>query len=227
MANVLTACAVASAAGIPVDAMRAAATAFTGLVPSYNAIGIAAPILLVLCRLVQGFSTGGEWGGAAAFLVEYAPPGKRGLIYLDDGSSQRSLASPAAAASNVPFVKADLTIDAVPAPGDVERALNRLETIAREFLAAVQLPVTHGCFAVAGPVVGGRAVLTNLPWIVHDVELQAALRLEAVEVLNDLAATAVAAPRLGPADLLTLQDGAPVPLTRNSPSSCAMTVPGL
>jgi MFS family permease len=36
--------------------------------------------LLVLCRLVQGFSTGGEWGGAAAFLVEYAPPGKRGFI---------------------------------------------------------------------------------------------------------------------------------------------------
>ena len=33
----------------------------------------------MLCRLLQGFSTGGEWGGAAAFLVEYAPPGKRGI----------------------------------------------------------------------------------------------------------------------------------------------------
>ena len=43
------------------------------------AIGIWAPILLLLCRMVQGFSTGGEWGGAAAFLVEYAPPGKRGI----------------------------------------------------------------------------------------------------------------------------------------------------
>jgi uncharacterized protein len=69
--------------------------------------------------------------------------GKRGLIYLDDGSSQRSLAGPAAAASNVPFVKADLTVDAVPAPGDVERALNRLETIARERGVAV---------GVAGPL---------------------------------------------------------------------------
>jgi MHS family proline/betaine transporter-like MFS transporter len=60
--------------------LMATATALTGLIPSYASIGILAPILLVLCRLVQGFSTGGEWGGAAAFLVEYAPPGKRGLV---------------------------------------------------------------------------------------------------------------------------------------------------
>jgi MFS transporter, MHS family, proline/betaine transporter len=58
----------------------ATATALTGLIPSYASIGIWAPALLVLCRLVQGFSTGGEWGGAAAFLVEYAPPGRRGFI---------------------------------------------------------------------------------------------------------------------------------------------------
>ncbi len=60
--------------------LMAAATALTGLIPSYGSVGIAAPILLVLCRLVQGFSTGGEWGGSATFLVEFAPPGKRGLI---------------------------------------------------------------------------------------------------------------------------------------------------
>jgi MHS family proline/betaine transporter-like MFS transporter len=58
----------------------AGATALTGLIPSYGVIGVWAPVLLVLCRLVQGFSTGGEWGGAAAFLVEYAPAGKRGFI---------------------------------------------------------------------------------------------------------------------------------------------------
>jgi len=60
--------------------LMATATALTGLLPSHATIGIAAPILLILCRLVQGFSTGGEWGGSAAFLVEYSPPGKRGLV---------------------------------------------------------------------------------------------------------------------------------------------------
>jgi MFS transporter, MHS family, proline/betaine transporter len=60
--------------------LMAAATGFTGLIPTYQSIGVWAPIALVICRLMQGFSTGGEWGGAAAFLVEYAPPGRRGLI---------------------------------------------------------------------------------------------------------------------------------------------------
>ncbi len=59
--------------------LMAVATGVTGLIPTYQSIGVWAPILLVVCRLLQGFSTGGEWGGAAAFLVEYAPPGKRGL----------------------------------------------------------------------------------------------------------------------------------------------------
>ena len=60
--------------------LMAAATGFTGLIPNYHAIGVWAPIALVICRLLQGFSTGGEWGGAAAFLVEYAPAGRRGLV---------------------------------------------------------------------------------------------------------------------------------------------------
>ncbi len=59
--------------------LMAAATGLTGLVPSYATLGIWAPVLLLSCRLVQGFSTGGEWGGAAAFLVEYAQPGRRGI----------------------------------------------------------------------------------------------------------------------------------------------------
>src|SRR5580704_14989887 len=59
--------------------LMATATGLTGLVPSYAAIGIFAPVLLVICRLVQGFSTGGEWGGAASFMVEFAPPGRRGF----------------------------------------------------------------------------------------------------------------------------------------------------
>ncbi len=59
--------------------LMATATGLTGLVPSYASIGIFAPILLVLCRLAQGFSTGGEWGGAASFMVGYAPAGRRGF----------------------------------------------------------------------------------------------------------------------------------------------------
>lgn len=60
--------------------LMAVATGCTGLVPSHANIGVLAPVLLVLCRLLQGFSTGGEWGGAASFMVEYAPPGRRGLF---------------------------------------------------------------------------------------------------------------------------------------------------
>lgn len=59
--------------------LMAVATGATGIIPTYGQIGVIAPLLLLLCRCAQGFSTGGEWGGAAAFLVEYAKPGKRGL----------------------------------------------------------------------------------------------------------------------------------------------------
>lgn len=51
-----------------------------GLIPSYAAIGIAAPIALVVCRLIQGFSAGGELGNAVVFLSEWAPPKRRGLF---------------------------------------------------------------------------------------------------------------------------------------------------
>lgn len=54
-----------------------AATALIGLLPTYEAIGIAAPVLLVLLRLVQGFAVGGEWGGAVLVSAEHAPPNRR------------------------------------------------------------------------------------------------------------------------------------------------------
>lgn len=57
-----------------------AATFLMGLLPSYASIGIAAPILLTLLRLLQGFAVGGEWGGATLMAVEHAPKAKKGFF---------------------------------------------------------------------------------------------------------------------------------------------------
>jgi metabolite-proton symporter len=54
-------------------------TFIIGTLPSYHAIGIAAPLLLALCRFGQGIGLGGEWGGAVLLAVENAPPSKRAL----------------------------------------------------------------------------------------------------------------------------------------------------
>ena len=54
------------------------ATFAVGLIPNYGTIGIAAPIIFVLCRLLQGLALGGEYGGAATYVAEHAPHGRRG-----------------------------------------------------------------------------------------------------------------------------------------------------
>src|SRR5918911_4298420 len=56
------------------------ATTLMGLLPTYESIGIWAPILLVILRFLQGVAVGGEWGGATLMAVEYAPPGRRGFF---------------------------------------------------------------------------------------------------------------------------------------------------
>ncbi|MFN3005764.1 MFS transporter [Mycolicibacterium wolinskyi] len=57
--------------------LMGSATVMIGLIPTYDQIGLAAPILLVIARLLQGFAVGGEWGGAVLMAVEHAPPRRR------------------------------------------------------------------------------------------------------------------------------------------------------
>lgn len=68
--------------------MMAISTFAVGFLPSYESIGLAAAILLLLCRLVQGFSTGGEYAGATTYIAEYSPDRKRGFLgsWLDFGT---------------------------------------------------------------------------------------------------------------------------------------------
>jgi MHS family proline/betaine transporter-like MFS transporter len=66
--------------------LMAAGTVMIGLLPTYESGGLLAPALLVTARLVQGFAAGGEWAGATAFIVEWAPEHRRGLF----GSFQQS-----------------------------------------------------------------------------------------------------------------------------------------
>ncbi|MEU6390677.1 glycine betaine/L-proline transporter ProP [Streptomyces sp. NPDC046939] len=68
--------------------LMAIGTFAIGLIPSYATIGFWAPVLLILFRLVQGFSTGGEYGGASTFIAEYAPDKRRGYFgsFLEFGT---------------------------------------------------------------------------------------------------------------------------------------------
>jgi glucokinase len=91
------------------------------------------------------------------------------------------------------------------------RRYESLEAAVREFLAPPP-PAPIGCavFAVAGPVVHGRAELTNLGWVVDEATLAAAVDIPVVRLLNDLVALAYAVPRLTPVALRTLERGEPI-----------------
>lgn len=85
---------------------------------------------------------------------------KRGLIYVDDGASQRSVAGQIAGSHNLPFAKTDLVLDAVQTPTEIDRALARLEMLARDNGAAVGLataqPATVARIAEWAKKVEGR-----------------------------------------------------------------------
>ena len=87
-----------------------------------------------------------------------------------------------------------------------------LATIVREFIAGVKVgKVEQACFGVAGPVLGNRVAITNLPWLIDAQELASTLDIPSISIINDLLATAYALPFLPPQDLHMLNRGIHVP----------------
>jgi glucokinase len=82
-----------------------------------------------------------------------------------------------------------------------------LQSLAHDFLSQVDLPVERAVFGVAGPVIAGHAEITNLSWVISEAELQTALSLSSVVLLNDLQAIATGVPFLEAEDLHTLSAG--------------------
>jgi hypothetical protein len=82
-----------------------------------------------------------------------------------------------------------------------------LQVMVSEVLAELKMPVDVASFDVAGPVINGRAKVTNLPWVMDGDSLASDLRLRAVHLINDLEAVARAVPVLRASDLITINEG--------------------
>ncbi len=134
--------------------------------------------------------------------------GKRSSALLagDIGGTKTNLALiPALAKAGPRSPLAEATFPSVDYP--------HLTAVVETFLAQidVEVAVDRACFGVAGPVVNGRASITNLPWTLDEVQLQATLDLASVRLINDLVAVAHAVPSLGADDLHTLNEGQAAP----------------
>jgi glucokinase len=122
------------------------------------------------------------------------------LLAGDIGGTKTSLAIYSTEAGpRLPLVEATLPSGRYPS----------LEALVGDFLAGVDFRPERASFGVAGPVVDGRATITNLPWMMSETQLQADLDFAPGEVtlLNDLVAIAHAVPWLEPDDLHTLNEG--------------------
>ena len=86
-----------------------------------------------------------------------------------------------------------------------------LEAMVKEFLAKVKMSVDVASFDVAGPVINGHVKTTNLPWVMDETTMAKGLNLKAAHLMNDLEAVARAVPALREEDMLTINQGEPVP----------------
>lgn len=96
-----------------------------------------------------------------------------------------------------------------------------LEVMVKEFLMQVEAEVDRACFGVAGPIVNGKAKITNLPWIMDEIEMQKSLNISKICLLNDLTSTAYGVPLLEEEEIFTLNKG-----IVNSEGPIAVVAPG-
>ena len=96
-----------------------------------------------------------------------------------------------------------------------------LEDLVSEFLSKCSIKVDQAIFGVAGAVVGGRAKITNLPWVIEEKQFRETLNIRSVHLLNDLEAIAYGLTLLTRKDLHTLNEGTPI-----SRGTLAVIAPG-
>ena len=156
--------------------LMAGGTVMIGLLPTYEQIGFYAPLLLVVARLMQGFSAGGEWGTSTAYLVEWAPSDQRGYF----GSFQQMsvvagllLGSGVAALMNTLLTAEDMQgwgwrvpflIGGILGPVGLYMRREMEETPA--YVAAVEHAPTEAEEQVSGPVLAMRAFGFTIVWTV-------------------------------------------------------------